>query len=164
MRSALCRCSSGVRTGYPGTWRVVLCVLAVVFAFRLSDAMAVPADPNPREVTQPDGTTFQLRLRGDEYFSWHETVEGYTVAKDSADGFWKYAQPATDRVAFIVIPDARVGSCDPASLGLGKHARPDAKLLKEIIEERQRELMGEPEELPVPDGVTETDLKTGVRP
>ena len=67
-----------------------------------NSAKAVPANPEPREITQPDGTKFQLRLRGDEFFHWTETTNGYVVVKD-ADNFWKFAQPVTNRAEFRAI-------------------------------------------------------------
>ncbi|MBI5387038.1 MAG: M6 family metalloprotease domain-containing protein [Verrucomicrobia bacterium] len=114
-------------------------------------ALAVPANPQPREVTQPDGTKIQLRLRGDEFFSWHETIDGYVVAKDAADGFWKFAQPATGKAAFSALAGARVGLADPARLGLRKHALPEVKVLRALIEERRQALLGQPVELAVPE-------------
>lgn len=126
-------------------------------------ARAVPANPEPVEVVQPDGTKFKMRIRGDEYFSWHETADGYAVVKDT-DGFWKYAQPATNQVAFVAIPTARVGTTDPARHGLRKHAMPDAKMLREFIEKRRRVTMGEPEELPVPETVTNGNVKQTGKP
>jgi len=45
---------------------------------------AVPAYPDPVEVRQPDGTAFQLRLRGDECFTRNETADGFAVVKDAA--------------------------------------------------------------------------------
>ena len=116
--------------------------------------MAVPADAAGREVIQPDGAKFILHLRGDEFFSWNETEDGYAVIKDEADGFWKYAKPATDRVAFVAVPQARVGSTDPSQLGLEKHAMPDKKRLQDFIEKQRRATMGDPEDLPIPEAVT----------
>ena len=116
-------------------------------------AFAAPANPAGRDVVQPDGTKFTLHLRGDEFFSWTETSDGYSIVKD-ADGFWKYALPATNRVAFIAIPTARVGTTDPALIGLVRHAMPNAGMLRDLIEERRRAMMTEPEELPIPQTVT----------
>lgn len=130
-------------------------VLAVFLACNaLVPATAVPADPEPVAVEQPDGTDIRLRLKGDESFSWHETSEGYAVVKDPTDGFWKYARPATNRVAFVAIPDARVGKGDPARHGIRRHAMPDPKMLRIYIKERRRALEGAPEELPIPGTAT----------
>ena len=60
---------------------VLLCVIA----------QAVPADPTPVKVTQPDGSTVTLRLHGDEFFHFTTTLDGYTVVKNHA-GFYTYAQ------------------------------------------------------------------------
>ncbi len=54
-------------------------------------ARAVPADPTPATVTQPDGTKLTLVLHGDEFFHYTTTIDGYTVVKNEA-GFYTYAR------------------------------------------------------------------------
>ena len=54
-------------------------------------AEAVPASPFAVKGTQPDGTIFSLVQRGDEFFSWSETPEGYAVARNDRTGFWEHA-------------------------------------------------------------------------
>ena len=41
--------------------------------------LAVPANPQPREVKQPDGTTVLLVAQGDERQHWFTDGDGYTV-------------------------------------------------------------------------------------
>lgn len=53
--------------------------------------IAVPATPHPIIITQPDGTKLTIRLRGDEFFNYKTTEDGYLVQLDS-DGFYKFAQ------------------------------------------------------------------------
>ena len=53
-------------------------------------AKAIPADPTPIQVTQPDGTTVTVALHGDEFFHFTTTLDGYTVVKN-AQGFYTYA-------------------------------------------------------------------------
>ena len=119
--------------------RVLLLMLALGLGWWLPGvANAVPANPEGREVVQPDGKKITLHLRGDEFFSWHETAEGHAVVKDTVDGFWKYAQPAADKAEFRAIKDARVGSVDPARHGMKKHALPDTALLRKHVQERRR--------------------------
>ena len=72
---------------------------------------------------------------------------GYAVIKDEADGFWKYAKPATDRVAFVAVPQARVGSTDPSQLGLEKHAMPDKKRLQDFIEKQNVQVAAQLKEI-----------------
>ena len=84
----------------------------------------------------------RVNLRGDEFFSWHETADGYAIVKDPTDRFWKFARPATKRAEFQALPGARVGTSDPASLGLKQRALPETKALRTFIEERHRTVRG----------------------
>jgi M6 family metalloprotease-like protein len=56
-----------------------------------SKLFAVPAYPYPIEITQPDGTTLTIMLKGDEFVSWAETSDGYTLLRNSS-GYFEYAQ------------------------------------------------------------------------
>lgn len=60
-------------------------------------ARAVPADPTPSKVTQPDGSRLTLILHGDEFFNYLTTDDGYTVVKNAA-GFYTYARLDGDRL------------------------------------------------------------------
>lgn len=51
---------------------------------------------------QPDGSTFGVRLYGDEFFAAQRTAdEGREVIKDEATGFWCYARLAPDGRSFV---------------------------------------------------------------
>jgi immune inhibitor A len=52
---------------------------------------ACPAGPVVKTFVQPDGTPIQLRLWGDEFVHGWETLDGYTVVKNTSTGFWEYA-------------------------------------------------------------------------
>lgn len=127
--------------------RLAVAAAALMAAGR---ALAVPAAPEGSDVAQPDGRGFRLQLRGDEYFSWHETAEGYVVERDAVDGFWKFARPAAGKAAFQALPGARVGSVDPAGLGLDRRMLPQAELLREARRLGQRAVRAEPQALAVP--------------
>ena len=58
-------------------------------------AAAIPADPTPVKVTQPDGSTVTVRLHGDEFFHLTQTLDGYTLVKDAA-GYYAYARQDKD--------------------------------------------------------------------
>ena len=60
-------------------------------------AQAIPADPTPATVTQPDGQTLTVTLHGDEFFHFTTTSDGYTVVKNAA-GFYTYARLDGDRL------------------------------------------------------------------
>ncbi|MBO7609458.1 MAG: M6 family metalloprotease domain-containing protein [Muribaculaceae bacterium] len=60
-------------------------------------AKAVPADPTPVQVTQPDGETVTLKLVGDEFYHYNITTDGYTVV--NYNGRWEYATLKNNRLA-----------------------------------------------------------------
>jgi len=62
--------------------------LLTCFAMNL---MAVPAAPFLITFAQPDGSTFQAHLRGDEYFSWIETENKQVLVKSKASGYFEFA-------------------------------------------------------------------------
>ncbi len=74
--------------------RIALCVLVCVLLTGV--AWAVEANPEPFELSQPDGLNFTAHRVGDEWNSWVETPAGYTVCQ-AADGWWIYA--GTDKRA-----------------------------------------------------------------
>jgi len=57
----------------------------------LSKLYAVPATPNPITIQQADGTEITIRLRGDEFFNYKTTLDGYTLIPDDT-GILTYAQ------------------------------------------------------------------------
>ncbi len=88
---------------------------------------AGPPNPAPILLTQPDGSTFEARVWGDEWSNGSETTQGYTIVLDQSSGYWVYAirtsdgtlAPATSKQGALI-----VGRDDPAALT--KHARPNA--------------------------------------
>lgn len=69
--------------------------MAMMSVLGLGAAYAVPARPVPIEVEQPDGTKVTLTLRGDEYFHYYQTSDGYIV-KDMSDGWYRIVDNAGD--------------------------------------------------------------------
>ena len=60
----------------------------------LTKLYAVPATPNPISIQQVDGTEITIRLRGDEFFNYKTTLDGYTLIPDDT-GILTYAQADT---------------------------------------------------------------------
>ncbi len=56
----------------------------------------VSADPTPFVITQPDGTTLEVRQVGTAAVNYLETLEGYTLQLDPTDGFYKYVVEGPD--------------------------------------------------------------------
>ncbi len=48
---------------------------------------AVPADPRPRTLTNPDGSTVTVRMHGDEHFNFMTDAACTTIMHRDADGF-----------------------------------------------------------------------------
>ena len=68
---------------------ISLIVLVLVgFAVKL---LAVPAAPFLITFAQPDGSTFQAHLKGDEYFSWIETENKMILVKNKTSGYFEFA-------------------------------------------------------------------------
>ena len=66
---------------------LLLLMLGLLCAY----AQAIPADPTPIQVTQPDGSKLTLMLHGDEFVHYTTTIDGYTVLKNGA-GAYTYAR------------------------------------------------------------------------
>lgn len=49
--------------------------------------------------TQPDGSPIRLRGWGDQNYAVFETLDGFTVTRNAATGFWELAQVSADRTA-----------------------------------------------------------------
>ena len=81
-------------------------------------AFAVPANPTPFELAQPDDTTFLARQIGDERVAYVETVDGYTIVQDDKK-WWTHAQK--DNKGRLKASDKKVGKVNPKALGIQKH-------------------------------------------
>ncbi|MBW6458875.1 MAG: hypothetical protein K0B52_06925, partial [FCB group bacterium] len=57
--------------------------------------LAVPANPEPQIVRYPDGRELTVYLRGDENRSWHETVDGFHLQRNT-DGIYEYTVVSGD--------------------------------------------------------------------
>ena len=67
--------------------RLLLLLLLLATSLQLH---AIPAWNLLHTYTQPDGTTFQARLHGDEHLHYVTDAEGHALVRNS-DGFWCYA-------------------------------------------------------------------------
>src|SRR5437870_2579214 len=72
----------------------LLLVLTVALLAQAVPVHAGPAAPGPFRFRQPDGREITLRVLGDEWFHWYETLDGRPVTLDGASGFWVYSLPS----------------------------------------------------------------------
>lgn len=87
-----------------GMRKYIAVALSLAYA---AAAMAIPARPGVRTVTQPDGSTINIIVHGDEFFHYTTTEDGRLLQEDS-DGFYRLATIADDGaiVATDIHPDA----------------------------------------------------------
>ena len=67
---------------------ILTALMLAGFAVKL---LAVPAAPFLITFAQPDGSTFQAHLKGDEYFSWIETRNKMILIKSKTSGYFEFA-------------------------------------------------------------------------
>ena len=61
------------------------CLILLLFFAVLTQVQANVFSSNPVELKQPDGTLFKAKFFGDEFLSWAETLEGYSIIKNAKD-------------------------------------------------------------------------------
>jgi M6 family metalloprotease-like protein len=100
---------------------LVAALATLISLITTATALAVPADPTQRiELRQPDGTEFEAKLFGDEWYHGYETAAGYTVLRDGRT--WEYAERKGEKL----VPSGLVpGEDRPA--GLDKHLRDETE-------------------------------------
>jgi M6 family metalloprotease-like protein len=102
--------------------------LIAILVFAAGTANAVPANPAPFDLVQPNGFGFAAQQTGDERAVWIETIDGYTLIQNE-NGWWTYARDpltASSEVAseFTLFSTGyRVGDVDPHQVGIPKHLR-----------------------------------------
>ena len=74
--------------------------MLVGFAVKL---LAVPAAPFLITFAQPDGSTFQAHLKGDEYFSWIETENKVILVKNKTSGYFELAVIKRDEKKRLIL-------------------------------------------------------------
>ena len=108
----------------------LIAIILTTFAVKL---LAVPAAPILITFAQPDGSTFQAHLKGDEYFSWIETENKMILVKSKKSGFFEFAVikrdtknrlilfpsgvPVIERGHFAVRKDHNIPKISPEQLG-----------------------------------------------
>jgi len=68
--------------------RILLLFFALIINSQI--LLAVKAYPYPVEIIQPDGTKITIILKGDEHVKWAQTVDGYSILRNSK-GVYEYA-------------------------------------------------------------------------
>ncbi|OGW35094.1 MAG: hypothetical protein A2X58_09790, partial [Nitrospirae bacterium GWC2_56_14] len=106
--------------------RLILIVFAIGILLLPAGVFAGPALDEVTVLQQPSRTSFEARQRGDEWYNWTETRDGYGIFRNSETEFWEYYQPspAGEGTASLTVGNAIVGIDDPVALGIPKGLRP----------------------------------------
>lgn len=99
----------------------------------LAHLQAMPANGVPFEFIQPYGSKVLLRLRGDEFFHWHEDMNGFTAVRN-ANAFVYATLDAKDE---LVPTGWIVGDVDPRTKGLIPGLLPPKSLRPRNLNEGQ---------------------------
>ena len=68
----------------------IFIVAFVVMLISSYNAFSVPATPELISITQPDGSTIEVYIKGDERFHWFESQEQFTLLRNN-EGYLVYA-------------------------------------------------------------------------
>ena len=79
---------------------ILTALILACFAVKL---FAVPAAPFLITFAQPDGSTFQAHLKGDEYFSWIETENKMILVKSKTSGYFEFAVIKRDEKKRLIL-------------------------------------------------------------
>ncbi|MCD4690679.1 M6 family metalloprotease domain-containing protein, partial [bacterium] len=125
-----------------------LAVIVSVCILGATATQAAPMNGESVDIQQPDGTSLQVRVWGDEYFAHGETMDGYTVTRDESSGFLCYARLTEDGQDLI---STGVPGSESPPFGLEKHiriaqdaAREKAYRSREEFEHRQLTTLSSP--------------------
>ena len=57
--------------------------IMLLISFVSVNLFAIPANPKPITIKQPNGKTITLTLKGDEKVNWAKTLDQYTLVRNS---------------------------------------------------------------------------------
>ena len=89
--------------------------LLIAFCFLFVGLQAAWLENLPSQITQPDGTTIDVLLTGDEFHNWVHNEDGFTIIQDDVTGYWCWARAENGNLISTGYP---VHLNNPISLGL----------------------------------------------
>ena len=82
--------------------KLIILITLILASFTVK-LLAVPAAPFLITFAQPDGSTFQAHLKGDEHFSWIETKNKMNLVKNKTSGFFEFAMIKRDEKNRLIL-------------------------------------------------------------
>lgn len=86
-----------------------LATLMVISACCLQTATAIPADPRPKQVKQPDGSILTVLMRGDEHRHFTMTTDGIPLYYNASNKAFEYAKLVNGKLESSGIKAANEG-------------------------------------------------------
>ena len=103
--------------------KLICLTFAMLTGFALN-LMAVSAAPFLITFAQPDGSTFQAHLKGDEYFSWIETENKQVLVQSKASGYFEFALLKRDDKNRLVLAPSGTRYVEGAKSALRSESNP----------------------------------------
>lgn len=100
---------------------VIGMLLQLLICLSTIPVWAVPTSSTHPTVTQPDGTAIEVSVKGDDWLSWIETEEGYTIVQDTETNQWLYVE----RYEGILPVLSSTPADQPPPPDLERHLRPE---------------------------------------
>jgi hypothetical protein len=60
-------------------------IILIINTLYISNIQAIRAYPYPVTITQPDGSELTIRMRGDEFFKYRTTEDGFLIKRNDKD-------------------------------------------------------------------------------
>ena len=111
--------------------RQLILLLAILFSCAYS--FAGPVRTQEATFTQPDGSTFPARIKGDEWTKIRTTADGCAITRDK-DGWWCYA--TYDQECKIQNTGYKVGRDVPESIKSSSRQIPHSQLRQRALSKR----------------------------
>jgi M6 family metalloprotease-like protein len=120
-------------------------MVGVAFLLALVPVHAAPVFGKVFDWTQPDGTPFQVRVWGDEFYRFVESMDGYTLVQDPETKFTCYARLSADGNELV---STGVPAHEPLRdrVRLAKSLRINRAKVLEKVKERRSVMAGEKRE------------------
>ena len=127
------------------------CIGAVLGIVQYMLVYAAPFQNEPHQFRQPDGTLVDVIVTGDEFFQDVETLDGYSLVRDTKTDWICYAKLSTDGSELLstgIVYDGGLSGLSKSKplAGLQKHTRISAASLLGKRKVKYLELNGEPYE------------------
>lgn len=155
--------------------KIVIIVLALCGFMMFQVAYAEPYfGEETYTYYQPDGSTFPVKLYGDEFFAYQRTLDGYEVVLDEASGFWCYAMISPEGHSFVStgIPvvtkrasSAAANKARALSIGnLSANQKLPADVVIARVREVQKEMRVDEKGRPLRMDLLKSGVKDGIQP